>query len=87
LTFVTWLASHSWRQVLKVKMETGLEDAYTGASIAVNGVCLTLLEFPAKDGVAAFGVSPETIMLTNLVRRSSLLLAAAGLPANATRVW
>lgn len=52
--------------ILKVKMEKGLIDAYEGASIAINGVCLTVLEWPVKDGVVSFGVAPETIKLTNL---------------------
>ena len=58
--------------ILKVKMEKGLIDAYEGASIMINGVCLTVLEWPVKNGVVSFGVAPETIKLTNLVRMLSV---------------
>ena len=53
-------------------MEKGLADAYEGASIAINGVCLTVLEWPVKDSIVSFGVAPETIKLTNLVRPLAL---------------
>ena len=36
----------------------------TGESIAVNGVCLTLL--PGSDHLLEFDVSPETLRLTTL---------------------
>jgi riboflavin synthase len=42
----------------------GLRDIPTGASIAVNGVCLTAVE-PSGDGVA-LDVIPETLGRTNL---------------------
>ena len=48
-------------------MQKGLIDAYEGESIAINGVCLTVLHWPVTDGVVSFGVAPETIKLTNLV--------------------
>jgi riboflavin synthase len=35
-----------------------------GESLAVNGVCLTLLEHP--EGLLAFDISPETLRLTTL---------------------
>ena len=63
-----WDGSRGSGWILKVRMDKGLVDAYEGASIAINGVCLTVLEWPVKDGVVSFGVSPETIKLTNLVR-------------------
>ena len=62
-----WDNSRGEGWVLKVRMEKGLVDAYQGASIAINGVCLTVLEWPVTDGVVSFGVAPETIRLTNLV--------------------
>ena len=65
-----WDGSRGSGFILKVRMQKGLVDAYQGASIAINGVCLTVLEWPVKDGVVSFGVAPETIKLTNLVRAS-----------------
>lgn len=70
-----WDGSRGSGWILKVRMEKGLVDAYEGASIAINGVCLTVLEWPVKDGVVSFGVAPETINLTNLVRRPLQLRA------------
>jgi hypothetical protein len=63
-----WDGSRGSGCILKVRMVKGLIDAYEGASIAINGVCLTVLEWPVTDGVVSFGVAPETIKLTNLVR-------------------
>lgn len=67
-----WDGSRGSGWILKVRMQKGLIDAYEGASIAINGVCLTVLEWPVKDGVVSFGVAPETIKLTNLVRLTAL---------------
>lgn len=67
-----WDGSRGSGWILKVRMQKGLVDAYEGASIAINGVCLTVLEWPVKDGVVSFGVAPETIKLTNLVRLTAL---------------
>lgn len=39
-------------------------ELQTGESIAINGVCLTLL--PVDENYLAFDVSPETLNLTNL---------------------
>lgn len=63
-----WDGSRGSGWILKVRTVKGLVDAYEGASIAINGVCLTVLEWPVTDGVVSFGVAPETIKLTNLVR-------------------
>ena len=49
---------------LRVRCRTVLEDSPEGASIAVNGVCLTAVELRA-DSFAA-DVSPETLRLSNL---------------------
>ena len=49
---------------LRVRCSTVLSDAREGASIAVNGVCLTALDL-APDSFAA-DLAPETLAVTNL---------------------
>ena len=49
---------------LRVRCQKVLEDAAEGASIAVNGVCLTALA-PRQDSFSA-DVAPETLRRTNL---------------------
>jgi riboflavin synthase len=49
---------------LVVGCSTVLQDAHEGASIAVNGVCLTALDV-SKDSFAA-DLAPETLARTNL---------------------
>jgi riboflavin synthase len=49
---------------LTVRCATVMADTATGASIAVNGVCLTAVD-PRPDSFSA-DVSPETLRLTNL---------------------
>jgi len=49
---------------LRVKAKTVLSDATEGASIAVNGVCLTAVDLRA-DSFAA-DLAPETVRRTNL---------------------
>jgi riboflavin synthase len=50
---------------LEVKTQSGfLKDLSIGASIAVNGVCLTVVKF-TEDSVS-FDVIPETLRVTNL---------------------
>jgi riboflavin synthase len=49
---------------LRVRCRTVLEDAVEGASISVNGVCLTAVGLK-KDSFAA-DVAPETLRRTNL---------------------
>lgn len=51
----------------KFTIETGYLDLALGESVAVNGVCLTVV---SKDqtGVAQFFVSPETLARSNLDR-------------------
>lgn len=60
-------------QRLRVRLD-GLGDGLTpGASVAINGVCLTLVG--QRDGVADFDVVPETLQRTNLrdLRRGDLV--------------
>ena len=49
---------------LKVRCRTVLEDSQTGASIAVNGVCLTAVD-PRPDSFSA-DLAPETLDRSNL---------------------
>jgi riboflavin synthase len=49
---------------LRVRARTVVSDLVQGASIAVNGVCLTALDV-ASDGFSA-DLSPETLSRTNL---------------------
>ena len=49
---------------IRVRCKTVLEDAAEGASIAVNGVCLTAVE--PRDGLFTADVSPETLRRSNL---------------------
>jgi riboflavin synthase len=50
---------------LILTIETGFPDLELGESVAVNGVCLTVVEFDA-EGLAQFFVSAETIARSNL---------------------
>jgi riboflavin synthase len=50
---------------LILTIETGFPDLELGESVAVNGVCLTVVEFDAT-GLATFFVSAETIARSNL---------------------
>ena len=50
---------------LILTLETGYPDLELGESIAVNGVCLTVVEFD-PSGLAKFFVSAETIDRSNL---------------------
>jgi riboflavin synthase len=62
---------------LRIRCSAVLSDLTPGASIAVNGVCLTAIEI-AADGFAA-DVSPETL------RRSNLGDLEPGSPVNLER--
>src|SRR5215213_7855778 len=62
---------------LSVGCRTVTSDATRGASIAVNGACLTVVE--RSDGHLAFDVSEETL------RRTSFARAQAGDPVNLER--
>ncbi|MDI9819313.1 MULTISPECIES: riboflavin synthase [unclassified Legionella] len=48
----------------RLYLKSPFKDLKTGESIAVNGVCLTLL--PTESDSLAFDVSPETLNLTTL---------------------
>lgn len=50
----------------RLELDAGslLENSLPGASVAINGACLTLTE--TRAGLAAFDVVPETLRLTNL---------------------
>lgn len=58
---------------LRVRCRKVLEDVFEGASIAVNGVCLTAVD-PRADLLTA-DIAPETLSRTNLgeLRRGSLV--------------
>jgi riboflavin synthase len=62
---------------LRIRCRTVLEDAKPGASISVNGVCLTVAGFAA--GWFAADVAPETL------ERSTLGDLAPGAPVNLER--
>ena len=49
---------------LTLDLETGFPDLTLGESVAVNGVCLTVVEFDAA-GLARFYASQETLDRTN----------------------
>jgi riboflavin synthase len=49
---------------LRVRCKTVLADAAEGASICVNGVCLTAVR--PKDGLLTADVAPETLRRSNL---------------------
>ncbi|ARG97292.1 riboflavin synthase [Legionella micdadei] len=58
------LANISMKNANRLEIESPFQDLKTGESIAVNGVCLTLL--PEHNGSLMFDVSPETVNLTTL---------------------
>ncbi len=49
---------------LRIRATTVLSDAFPGASIAVNGVCLTAVDL--QPGSFAADLAPETLSRTNL---------------------
>ncbi|MBC7736020.1 MAG: riboflavin synthase [Candidatus Saccharibacteria bacterium] len=50
---------------LMLDLATGFADLTLGESVAVNGTCLTVVQFDAA-GLAQFYASPETLNRTNL---------------------
>jgi riboflavin synthase len=58
------LATRGAGALLKVRCSTVLEDAAPGASIAVNGVCLTAMDL--QPGSFSADVAPETLRRSNL---------------------
>lgn len=59
-----WDGSKGKGFMLVVECKVCLDGCYLGASIAVNGTCLTATEF--TESQVSFGVAPETLRLTNL---------------------
>ena len=53
----------AWR--IRIRCSAALTDAALGDSIAVNGVCLTIVEF--GEGWVDFDVLDQTLRVTNLV--------------------
>lgn len=51
---------------LSVGASVVLDDATEGCSIAVNGVCLTVVDFDVASGRFSVGLAPETLRRTNL---------------------
>lgn len=66
---------------LAVRGAVALNGATEGCSIAVNGVCLTVVDFDLGSGLFRVGLAPETLRRTNL-NPSSL---RAGDPVNLER--
>lgn len=52
--------------VIRIRSAGYFADSQIGASIAINGCCLTVIE--RDDDVAAFEAGPETLQRTNLGR-------------------
>ena len=71
------LCQHADSALLTVRGPKVSEDAIHGASVAVNGVCLTVTD--RDDDVVAFDVMAETL------QRSSLGALAVGQPVNLER--
>ncbi|GBG28688.1 Riboflavin synthase [Hondaea fermentalgiana] len=61
-----WDGSTGTGYVLVVECKVALDGCYLGASISINGVCLTATAF--DESTVTFGVAPETIRRTNLVK-------------------
>jgi riboflavin synthase len=59
-----WDGTHGAGFVLTVRCAVSLEGCFLGASIAVNGTCLTATAFDARQ--VSFGIAPETLRKTNL---------------------
>ena len=59
---------------LTLDLETGFADLTRGESVAVNGTCLTVVQYH-RTGLAQFYASPETLDRTNLgaLRSGSLV--------------
>ena len=59
---------------LTLDLETGFADLTLGESVAVNGTCLTVVQYD-RAGLAQFYASPETLDRTNLgaLRSGSLV--------------
>lgn len=64
-----WDGSTGAGFVLVVRCAVALDGAYLGASISINGTCLTVTAF--DEASASFGIAPETLRLTNLAQLSA----------------
>lgn len=53
------------KDAIVVEVDTGITDLSMGESIAVNGVCLTVVQYN-QQGQASFFISSETLARTNL---------------------
>ncbi|MCC7441265.1 MAG: riboflavin synthase [Bdellovibrionales bacterium] len=60
---------------LRVALRTGYPDLAMGESVAVNGVCLTVVGFDPDTTLAEFDLSAETLRVSSLVhlKEGSLL--------------
>lgn len=58
------IAKRARNSLLKIKAEKLAQDTKIGDSIAINGVCLTVIE--NKPEALSFEVIPETLLVTNL---------------------
>lgn len=57
-----WQSADSWQ--LRIAAASVLADVQLGHSIAINGTCLTVIEFTPQSFTV--GLSPETLRCTNL---------------------
>merc|ERR1719223_1170757 len=74
---VLWDGSTGEGVELTVQSKLAIEDAYIGCSIAVNGVCLTVIKYDKEKFTV--GLAPETL------RRSNLGLVAPNILVNVER--
>jgi riboflavin synthase len=81
---VTAVTEHASAAELTIGCSTVLADARHGASIAVNGVCLTVTSFTPPGAPGAAGSFTADVMLETL-RRSSLGALTAGDRVNLER--
>ncbi|MDO8986173.1 riboflavin synthase [Cypionkella sp.] len=58
-------ATHFSDGSIKLDVATGFSDLALGESVAINGICLTVVTYDAA-GRAQFFASPETLQRTNL---------------------
>lgn len=53
--------------VLIIRCKVCFGDIYIGASISVNGICLTVTAYDEAKETVEFGIAPETIRCTNIL--------------------
>jgi riboflavin synthase len=71
--------------VLTVRAQTVAEDVQRGASIAVNGVCLTVTGWQQLDGDADGGTDIQFDVMAETLQRSGLASIGPGDPVNLER--